>query len=260
MRQRGCPAPWPGLPPLQACRYRRVNRPNLWSEQKEILFEDNHLLVINKPAGLLVQGDETGDEPLSKKAAEYLKFKYKKPGEAFVGVVHRIDRPVSGIVILAKTSKALSRLNELFRDNKVHKTYWALTGKPPVPETGQLVHWLVKDPMRNVTKAYPERHGQGQRSELSYELLGPAANRYLLQVNPVTGRPHQIRVQLATGLGTPIVGDVKYGFLNPLPDVSIALHARQLELQHPVTKEALTFMAPLPEAPHWDAAREFYKE
>jgi len=232
-----------------------VNRPNLWSEQEEILFEDNHLLVINKPAGILVQGDETGDEPLSDKAAEYLKFKYKKPGEAFIGVCHRIDRPVSGVVILAKTSKALSRLNELFRDNKVKKTYWALTGKPPVPESGTLVHWLVKDPVRNVTKAYTERHTQGQRSELSYQLLGPAANRQLVQVNPVTGRPHQIRVQLATGLGTPIVGDVKYGFLNPLPDVSIALHARQLEIQHPVTKENLVFTAPLPSAPHWDAAR-----
>ena len=222
------------------------------------MFEDNHLLVINKPAGILVQGDETGDEPLSKKAAEYLKFKYKKPGEAFVGVCHRIDRPVSGIVILAKTSKALSRLNELFRDNQVKKTYWALTGKPPVPESGTLVHWLVKDPIRNVTKAYAERHTQGQRAELSYQVLGPAANRQLLQVNPVTGRPHQIRVQLATGLGTPIVGDVKYGFLNPLPDVSIALHARQLEIQHPVTKEQLRFVAPLPAAPHWDAARAFY--
>jgi 23S rRNA pseudouridine1911/1915/1917 synthase len=232
-----------------------VNRPNLWSEQKEILFEDNHLLVINKPAGILVQGDETGDEPLSNKAAEYLKFKYKKPGAAFVGVAHRIDRPVSGIVIMAKTSKALSRLNEMFRDSQMKKTYWALTGKPPVPEQGTLVHWLVKDPIRNVTKAYSERHTQGQRSELSYELLGPAANRYLLQVNPVTGRPHQIRVQLSTGLGLPIVGDVKYGFLNPLPDVSIALHARQLEIQHPVTKEAMKFVAPLPNAPHWDAAR-----
>jgi 23S rRNA pseudouridine1911/1915/1917 synthase len=147
----------------------------------------------------------------------------------------------------------------MFRDNQVKKTYWALTGKLPVPEQGMLVHWLVKDTIRNVTKAYPERHTQGQRSELSYELLGPAANRYLLQVNPVTGRPHQIRVQLSTGLGTPIVGDVKYGFLNPLPDVSIALHARQLEIQHPVTKEALKFVAPLPDAPHWDAAREFYK-
>jgi 23S rRNA pseudouridine1911/1915/1917 synthase len=237
-----------------------VNRPNLWSEQNEILFEDNHLLVINKPAGILVQGDETGDEPLSKKAEEYLKFKYKKPGAAFVGVCHRIDRPVSGIVILAKTSKALSRLNEMFRDNQVKKTYWALTGKPPVPEQGTLVHWLVKDTIRNVTKAYSERHTQGQRSELSYELLGPAANRYLLQVNPVTGRPHQIRVQLSTGLGIPIVGDVKYGFLNPLPDVSIALHARQLEIQHPVTKEALKFVAPLPNAPHWDGARALKNE
>ena len=249
----------PLLPPFSP-PHPDVNRPNLWSEQNEILFEDNHLLVINKPAGILVQGDETGDEPLSKKAEEYLKFKYKKPGAAFVGVCHRIDRPVSGIVILAKTSKALSRLNEMFRDNQVKKTYWALTGKPPVPEHGTLIHWLVKDTIRNVTKAYSERHTQGQRSELSYELLGPAANRYLLQVNPVTGRPHQIRVQLSTGLGIPIVGDVKYGFLNPLPDVSIALHARQLEIQHPVTKEPLKLVAPLPDAPHWDAARAFYSE
>ena len=234
-----------------------MNRPNLWSEGREIIFEDNHLLVINKPAGILVQGDATGDEPLSNKAAEYLRFKYKKPGEAFVGVCHRIDRPVSGIVVLAKTSKALSRLNELFRDNKMHKTYLALTGKAPVPEAGKLVHWLVKDSIRNVTKAYPALHTQGQKSELHYELLGPVANRFLLKINPITGRPHQIRTQLATGLGTPIVGDVKYGFLNPLPDISIALHARQLELQHPVTKEAMTLVAPLPDAPHWDATRAF---
>ncbi|MBC6990614.1 RluA family pseudouridine synthase [Hymenobacter sp. BT491] len=237
-----------------------MNRPNLWSDQKEILFEDNHLLIINKPAGLLVQGDSTGDEPLSTKAAEYLRFKYKKPGAAFVGVVHRIDRPVSGIVVLAKTSKALSRLNEMFRDNKVHKTYWALVGKRPEPESGQLVHWLVKDPIRNVTKAYPKLHPQGLRSELSYELLGQAGNRQLLQVNPVTGRPHQIRVQLATGLGTPIVGDVKYGFLAPLPDVSIALHARRLELEHPVTKEKLCIEAPVPEVAHWEAAKAFYAQ
>ena len=232
-----------------------MNRPNLWSEGREILFEDNHLLVINKPAGLLVQGDATGDEPLSNKAAEYLRFKYKKPGAAFVGVAHRIDRPVSGIVVLAKTSKALSRLNEMFRDGQMQKTYLALTGKPPVPEAGKLLHWLVKDPIRNVTRAYDKAHTQGLRSELEYELLGPVANRYLLKINPLTGRPHQIRVQLATGLGTPIVGDVKYGFLNPLPDVSIALHARQLTMKHPVTKELLTLVAPLPDAPHWDATR-----
>ena len=234
-----------------------MNRPNLWSEEQEILFEDNHLLIINKPAGLLVQGDATGDEPLSAKAAEYLRFKYKKPGAAFVGVAHRLDRPVSGVVALAKTSKALSRLNELFRDNKVHKTYWALVGKVPDPLQGHLTHWLVKDPIRNVTKAYPTRHPQGQKSDLDYEVLGQAGNRWLLQVNPVTGRPHQIRVQLATGLGTPIVGDVKYGFLSPLPDVSIALHARQLELLHPVTKEPMCFQAPLPEVEHWDAARAY---
>ena len=237
-----------------------MNRPNLWSEGREIIFEDNHLLVINKPAGILVQGDATGDEPLSNKAAEYLRFKYKKPGAAFVGVAHRIDRPVSGVVIMAKTSKALSRLNEMFRDDKMQKTYLALTGKTPVPAAGHLTHWLVKDPIRNVTKAYDKLHAHGQRSELDYELLGPAANRFLLRINPITGRPHQIRVQLATGLGTPIVGDVKYGFLNPLPDISIALHARQLELLHPVTKEALTLVAPLPDAPHWDATRDLLRQ
>jgi 23S rRNA pseudouridine1911/1915/1917 synthase len=235
-----------------------VTRPNLWSEQKEILFEDNHLLIINKPAGLLVQGDATGDEPLSVKAAEYLRFKYKKPGAAFIGVAHRLDRPVSGVVALAKTSKALSRLNEMFRDNTVHKTYWALVGKRPESDSGNLVHWLVKDPIRNVTKAYTTAHPQGQRSELNYEVLGQAGSRYLIQVNPITGRPHQIRVQLATGLGTPIVGDVKYGFLAPLPDVSIALHARRLELAHPVSKELMTFEAPLPSIAHWEAARAYY--
>lgn len=235
-----------------------MNRPNLWSEQKEILFEDNHLLILNKPAGLLVQGDETGDEPLSAKAAEYLRFKYKKPGAAFIGVAHRLDRPVSGVVAMAKTSKALSRLNEMFRDNTVHKTYWALVGKRPEPEQGRLVHWLVKDPIRNVTKAYSQTHPQGLRSELTYELLGQAGNRHLIEVKPITGRPHQIRVQLSTGLGTPIVGDVKYGFLAPLPDVSIALHARRLELQHPVTKEQMTFEAPVPDMQHWEATRELY--
>lgn len=235
-----------------------MNRPNLWSERKEILFEDNHLLVINKPAGLLVQGDATGDEPLSAKAEEYLRFKYKKPGAAFIGVAHRIDRPVSGVVVMAKTSKALSRLNELFRDNKVHKTYWALTGKCPDPTHGHLTHWLVKDPIRNTTKAYTERHPQGLKSDLDYTVLGQAGNRWLIQVNPITGRPHQIRVQLSSGLNTPIVGDVKYGFLAPLPDVSIALHARQLELQHPVTKEEMVFVAPLPDVTHWEAAQSYY--
>ncbi|UOR05622.1 RluA family pseudouridine synthase [Hymenobacter aerilatus] len=234
-----------------------MNRPNIWAEGREILFEDNHLLIINKPAGLLVQGDATGDEPLSAKAEEYLRFKYKKPGAAFIGVAHRLDRPVSGVVALAKTSKALSRLNEMFRDNKVHKTYWALIGKAPEELAGHLTHWLVKDPIRNVTKAYPKLHPQGQKSELDYQVLGQAGTRWLVQVNPITGRPHQIRTQLSTGLGTPIVGDVKYGFLAPLPDVSIALHARQLEFNHPVTKEAMCFRAPLPDVAHWEAAQAY---
>ncbi|GAA4375754.1 RluA family pseudouridine synthase [Hymenobacter koreensis] len=233
-----------------------MNRPAIWSEQKEILFEDNHLLVLNKTAGTLVQGDETGDEPLSAKAAEYLRLKYKKPGNAFIGVCHRIDRPVTGIVVLAKTSKALSRLNEMFRDNQMHKTYWALVGKAPEPSEGTLVHWLLKDPMRNVTKAYAQKHVQGQRAELHYKTLAQAGHRYLLEINPITGRPHQIRVQLSTGLGTPITGDVKYGAMAPLPDISIALHARRLQFKHPVTQQEMTIEAPLPDADVWNPVRE----
>ncbi|RAK67096.1 RluA family pseudouridine synthase [Hymenobacter edaphi] len=232
-----------------------MNRPAIWSEQKEILFEDNHLLIVNKTAGTLVQADETRDEPLSVKAAEYLRLKYKKPGNAFIGVCHRIDRPVSGIVVLAKTSKALSRLNEMFRDNHMHKTYWALVGKAPQTMEGTLVHWLVKDPMRNVTKAYPQKHQQGQRAELNYKVLGQVGHRYLLEVNPITGRPHQIRVQLSTGLGTPITGDVKYGAMAPLPDLSIALHARRLQFKHPVTQQEMDIVAPLPDAEVWDPIR-----
>ncbi|UYZ59155.1 RluA family pseudouridine synthase [Hymenobacter latericus] len=233
-----------------------MNRPAIWSEQKEILFEDNHLLVLNKTAGTLVQGDETGDEPLSSKAAEYLRLKYKKPGNAFVGVCHRLDRPVTGVVVLAKTSKALSRLNEMFRDNHMHKTYWALVGKAPQQSEGTLVHWLVKDPMRNVTKAYPQKHQQGQRAELHYKVLAQVGHRYLIEVNPITGRPHQIRVQLATGLGTPITGDVKYGAMAPLPDLSIALHARRLRFKHPVTQQEMDVTAPLPDAEVWNPVRE----
>jgi 23S rRNA pseudouridine1911/1915/1917 synthase len=215
-----------------------------------LVYEDNHLLVINKPAGILVQGDETGDKPLSELAKDYLREKYQKPGNVFMGVVHRLDRPVSGLVLLAKTSKALTRMNELFRNDKIQKTYLAITQQKTPKATDQLVHWLVKDESRNVTKAYATNQKKGLRSELSYQLLGQHQEYYLLQVNPVTGRPHQIRVQLASQ-GCPLLGDLKYGARTPLPDKSIGLHAWQLQFEHPTQKTIICLTAPLPEKLIW---------
>jgi 23S rRNA pseudouridine1911/1915/1917 synthase len=215
-------------------------------QDHHILFEDNHLLAINKPAGILVQGDETGDTPLSELARDYLRNKYNKPGNVFIGVVHRLDRPVSGVVLLAKTSKALARMNELFRSHKTRKTYLAITNKKPPCHQDQLIHWLVKDEARNITKAFVRENKSGQRAELSYVFLGSQQAYHLVQVNPVTGRPHQIRVQLASQ-GCPITGDLKYGAPTPLPDKSICLHAFQLAFEHPVQKTVVTISAPLPE-------------
>lgn len=219
-------------------------------KELEILFEDNHVLVVNKPAGLLVHGDETGDITLADLAKDYIKQKYNKPGNVFIGVVHRLDRPVSGVVLMAKTSKALTRLNELFRSKKTRKIYWAIVLNKPQQESGTLVHWLVKDSSKNVTKAYAKENSAGARSELNYKLLATQQGKYLLEVNPITGRPHQIRVQLAS-MRCPIVGDLKYGAPAPLPDKSIALHARQLQFEHPTLKTTITVSAPLPAAIVW---------
>ncbi|MFZ5973556.1 MAG: RluA family pseudouridine synthase [Bacteroidota bacterium] len=217
----------------------------------DILFEDNHLLVVNKPAGMLVQGDETGDVPLVELAKEYVKEKYHKPGAVFIGVVHRLDRPVSGVVALARTSKALERMNELFRNRDTAKTYWAVVAAPPTQPAGALVHWLVKDEKKNKTTAYVREYPQGLRSELSYQLVATVGRWSLLEVKPITGRPHQIRVQLAY-MGCPIVGDVKYGYPTPNPDASICLHARALSFVHPVRKEPITISAPAPSTEIWN--------
>lgn len=215
-----------------------------------VIYQDNHLLVVNKKSGVLVQGDETGDEPLVEKCKRYIKSVYDKPGAVFLGVVHRLDRPVSGVVIFARTSKALERMNALFRDKQTKKTYLAIVRNRPPQAEAQLVHWLLKDERKNKTTAFTrETHG-ALKSELSYKTLDHKNGYYLLEVSPVTGRPHQIRVQLAS-MGCPIKGDLRYGYSEPNEDASISLHARRLSFLHPVKKELVTFEAPVPQLSDW---------
>jgi len=217
----------------------------------QVLYEDNHLLVINKPAGMLVQGDVTGDKPLVEMGKEYIGKKYNKPGDVFLGVVHRLDRPVSGVVVFARTSKSLERMNALFRNKETMKTYWAIVTNKPARTEGTLVHWLVKDEKRNKTTAYSRENERGAKSELNYKFIDCKDGYFLVEVNPITGRPHQIRVQLSS-MGCPIVGDVKYGSEITSPDGSIGLHARKLSFVHPVKKEPLHISAKLPENDWWD--------
>jgi 23S rRNA pseudouridine1911/1915/1917 synthase len=215
-----------------------------------VIYEDNHLLIVNKASGILVQGDITGDIPLVDLCKEYVGKKYEKPGAVFLGVVHRIDRPVSGIVVLARTSKSLERMNTLFREKQTKKTYWAITHKKPQNERGTLIHWLLKDEKKNKSTAYSRETVGASRSELSYSLIAQKDKEWLLEVLPITGRPHQIRVQLAS-MGCPIKGDVKYGALEANEDGSICLHARKLEFIHPVKKDVMILEAPLPRTRFW---------
>lgn len=220
----------------------------------QVIYEDNHLIAVNKPAGILVQGDETEDTPLVDYVKDYIKFRYKKPGDVFLGVVHRLDRPVSGAVIFARTSKALTRMNELFKERKVEKRYWAITENRPFPEYGHLTHYILKDQERNVSRALDQlsnRSKDAKKSDLDYELIGNLEARYLLLVKPITGRPHQIRVQLSK-IGCPIVGDVKYGYNQANQDGSIYLHCRSMSFLHPVQQTPVTITADAPNERMWN--------
>ncbi|OFO81179.1 RNA pseudouridine synthase [Prevotella sp. HMSC077E08] len=216
----------------------------------EIVYEDNHLIIVYKHSGEIVQGDKTGDVPLSEDVKCYLKEKYQKPGNVFLGVVHRLDRPVAGLVVFAKTSKALTRLNKMFRDGEVHKTYWAIKKTlPPQPE-GTLTDWLVRNEKQNKSYAYDHEVPHSKKAILKYRLIGQSDHYCLLEVNLMTGRHHQIRCQLAH-MGCPIKGDLKYGAQRSNPDGSICLLAHHVEFVHPVSKQLISLDSPLPEDKLW---------
>ena len=215
-----------------------------------VVYEDNHIIVVNKTASEIVQADKTGDTPLSETVKQYLKEKYQKPGNVFLGVTHRLDRPVSGLVIFAKTSKALTRLNEMFRAGEVKKTYWAVVKNAPKESEGELVHFLVRNEKQNKSYAYDKEVPNSKKAVLDYRLIGRSDNYYLLEVDLKTGRHHQIRCQL-TKMGCPIKGDLKYGSPRSNPDGSICLHARRVRFVHPVSKELIELKAPLPEGNLW---------
>ena len=210
-----------------------------------VLYEDNHIIAVNKTNSEIVQGDKTGDEPLSETLKKYLKEKYNKPGEVFLGVTHRLDRPVSGVVIFAKTSKALTRLNEMFRNQEVKKTYWAIVKDRPAETEGRLEHYLVRNEKQNKSVAHTKMVPNAKKASLSYKLISHSDNYFLLEVQLETGRHHQIRCQLAK-MGCPIKGDLKYGFPRSNPNGGISLHARYVEFVHPVSKQLIQITAPCP--------------
>lgn len=219
----------------------------------EVIFEDNHIVVVNKAPGEIVQGDKTGDEPLVETLRRWIKEKYNKPGNVFCGVVHRLDRPVGGLVVFAKTSKALSRLNEMFRNGEVHKTYWALSRNLPELPEGELKGYIRTIEKTNKSLYYASPREGAKEARLRYKVLGSLDRYHLIEVELLTGRKHQIRVQLAS-VGCPIKGDLKYGDKRSNPDGSISLIARHIEFIHPVSKQRISLDAPVPEDPLWRAA------
>jgi len=218
----------------------------------QVLYEDNHLIAINKRPGDIVQGDKTGDIPLSEVVKDYLKDKYNKPGNVYLGVVHRIDRPTSGIVVFARTSKALPRLNQLFKDRDAQKTYWALVKNMPPKVEDTLTHYLKRNPKQNKSYAHIKEVPESKKAILDYKIIQKLDNYFLLEIALHTGRHHQIRSQLSA-IGSPIKGDLKYGFDRSNKDASISLHARKLSFKHPVKDLELNLVAPLPNDPIWNA-------
>lgn len=218
---------------------------------KDVIYEDNHLIAINKRGGDIVQVDPSGDKSLEEMLADYLAHKYNKPNRAFVGVIHRLDRPVSGMILMAKTSKGLDRMNRLFHDRAVEKTYLAVVKERPARMKGKLTNWLLRDRKKMITKAYDREVKNGSYAELDYEVLGQLEGFYLLKVLPLTGRTHQIRCQLAY-MGCPIVGDNKYGYPRGSTRRTICLHSRSLSFMHPVKEEHMCIEAPLPEDGFWE--------
>jgi 23S rRNA pseudouridine1911/1915/1917 synthase len=216
-----------------------------------ILFEDNHLLIYNKQPGDIVQGDKTGDLPLSDQIKIYIKEKYHKPGEVFLGVPHRIDRPVSGTILFARTSKALTRLNDMLKEGEIRKTYWAVTSQPPPKERDHLIHYLTRNERQNKSYTLSKSSPESKRAELTYELKAASDRYYLLKINLLTGRHHQIRAQLSH-IGCPIKGDLKYGAARPNRDGSIHLHARAIEFIHPVRREKVRILADPPDETLWN--------
>lgn len=217
----------------------------------QVLYEDNHVLIVNKRAGDPVQSDMSGDKPLRDVVMEYLKEKYQKPGNVFVGLVHRLDRPTSGIVVFAKTSKALTRLNESFRNKELKKTYWALVKNPVPKKSDTLVHYLVRYPAKNISKAFEKEVKESKKAILHYQVLKAFDHYSLVEIDLETGRHHQIRAQF-TAIGCPIRGDLKYGSKRPNDDGNINLHARKLEIKHPVKDELISIVAPLPDEVLWN--------
>ena len=215
-----------------------------------VVYEDNHIIIVYKESGEIVQGDKTGDTPLSDIVKDYIKEKYQKPGNVFLGVVHRLDRPVSGLVVFARTSKALSRLNEMFRTGEVHKTYWAITKNMPAIEEGRLEHWLVRNEKQNKSYAYTKEKPGAKKAVLEYKMIGRTDNYSLLEVRLLTGRHHQIRCQLAA-MGCPIKGDLKYGAQRSNPDGGISLLSHRVEFVHPVSKERIDVTSPVPADNLW---------
>lgn len=218
-----------------------------------VLYEDNHIIIVNKQSGEIVQGDKTGDRPLSELVKDYLKEKYHKPGAVFLGVTHRLDRPVSGLVVFARTSKALTRLNKMFAEGQVHKTYWAITPLTHREGEGEsLTHWLVRNEKQNKSYAYDHEVPGSKKAVLSYRVIGHSNRYQLLEIQLMTGRHHQIRCQLAA-IGMPIKGDLKYGAPRSNPDGSISLLSRRVAFTHPVSGAQISVEAPLPDDPLWQA-------